>query len=61
MHNTRVIKNPKKKHILLGDFNLHHPFWGGIAIISADDVIDNLIHAIKAVGLSLAIKVGTKT
>ena len=51
----------KGKHILLGDFNQYHPFWGGVIIINADNIVNNFIYAIKAVGLSLAIKVGIKT
>ena len=51
----------KEKHILLGDFNLHHPFWGGVTIISADDIANNFICATKAIGLNLVIKVGIKT
>ena len=51
----------KGEHILLGDFNLHHPFWGGIAVMSADNAADNLIRATEAAGLSLATKAGIET
>ena len=51
----------KGEYILLGDFNLHHPFWGGVAVTSADDAADDLIHAIEAAGLSLATKAGMET
>jgi len=46
------------EHILLGNFNLHHPFWGGIIVIYADNVVDNLIRAIEVASLSLATKAG---
>ncbi|OCK91138.1 uncharacterized protein K441DRAFT_730728, partial [Cenococcum geophilum 1.58] len=49
------------EHILLGDFNLHHPFWGGVAVTSVDDAADNLIRAIEVAGLSLATKAGMET
>ena len=48
----------KGKQILLGDFNLHHPFWGGIAVTSADETADDLIRTTEAAGLSLATEVG---
>ena len=48
----------KREHILLEDFNLHHPFWGSVTITSADNVVDDLICATEATGLSLATEVG---
>ena len=51
----------KGEYILLGDFNLYYPFQGGIIIINTDNVIDNLICAIKAASLNLAIKAGIET
>ena len=46
--------------MLLGDSNLYYSFKGGIVVISIDSIVDNLIYAIKAVSLSLAIKAGIK-
>ena len=51
----------KGEYILLGDFNLYYPFWGGIAVISADNAADDLIRATEAASLSLATKVGIET
>ena len=51
----------KEEYILLGDFNLYHPFWGGIVVMSADDVADDLIRAIEAASLSLATEAGMET
>ena len=48
----------KGEQILLGDFNLHHPYWGGVAITNVDEVADDLICAIETAGLSLAIEMG---
>ena len=48
----------KGEHILLGDFNLYHPFWGGVAVISADDAADDFICTTEVAGLSLAIEAG---
>jgi len=50
----------KGEYILLGDFNLYHFFWGGIAVISTDNMVDDLIYAIETASLSLAIEVGMK-
>ena len=51
----------KGEYILLGDFNLHYPFQGGIVVISTDNAVNDLIRAIEVVGLSLATKVGIET
>ena len=48
----------KGEHILLEDFNLHHSFWRGVAVISADNTADDLIRATEAAGLSLATGAG---
>jgi len=47
----------KGEYILLGDFNLHYPFLGDILVISADNIVNNLIYAIEAASLSLVTKV----
>ena len=49
------------EQILLGDFNLHHPFWGGAAVTSADEAADDLIRATEVAGLSLATEAGMET
>jgi len=49
------------EHILLGDFNLHHPFWGGVTVTCADNAADDLIRATEAAGLSLATEAGMET
>ena len=51
----------EREYILLGDFNLHYFFGGGIAVINADNLVDNFIRVTEATSLSLAIKVGIKT
>ena len=51
----------KREYILLRDFNLHHPFWRGVAITSTDNIADDFIHTTKAASLSLAIKIGIET
>ena len=46
--------------LLLGDFNLHHPRWGGIHV-SADPQADYLLTSCASLGLHLLLPVGTTT
>jgi hypothetical protein len=47
-------------HILLGDFNLHHPLWGG-AQATADPMAENFISFINAHFLHLLLPEGSIT
>ena len=49
------------EHILLGDFNLHHPSWGGAGCPTQHDQADTLIETTTAADLSLLLPVGTIT
>src|SRR5437762_6716310 len=46
--------------ILLGDFNLHHPHWGGIHC-ALDDLGDNLLSLTSEAGLDLVLPQGSVT
>ena len=49
------------QHILLGDFNLHHPLWGGDSVTSSHEMAYTLIQHTITAGLSLTLPAGTKT
>jgi endonuclease/exonuclease/phosphatase family metal-dependent hydrolase len=49
------------QHILLGDFNLHHPLWGGDSVTSSHEMAHTLIQHTITAGLSLTLPAGTKT
>jgi exonuclease III len=49
------------EQILLGDFNLHHPLWGGQAVRYADPQAEDLIAIIEDFDLSSTLAPGTIT
>ena len=57
-----IQKSIDKGHevMLLGDFNLHHPRWGGIHC-TADTLANNLLNETEQQGLTLALPPGTIT
>jgi exonuclease III len=40
----------EQEHIVTGDFNLHHPIWGGIRVPTAHAAADRLIEVIYELG-----------
>lgn len=48
-------------HILLGDFNLHHPFWNGPSRPTQHAAADHLLDLVDEHRLSLALPRGTIT
>ena len=44
---------------MVGDFNLHHPSWGGAHCLTQHGVADCLIEVVEAVDLDLALPLGT--
>ena len=48
-------------YIVVGDFNLHHPSWGGAHYLTQHRVADHLIEVVEAVDLDLALPPGTTT
>ena len=46
-------------HILLGDFNLHHPFWNGPSRPTQHAAADQLLDIIDEFNLSLTLPKGT--
>jgi exonuclease III len=49
------------EHILLGDFNLHHPLWCGPSYPLQHTLSDSLLTITREAGLSLALPTGTIT
>jgi exonuclease III len=56
----RILTNPRDQVILMGDFNLHHPAWGGINS-TQDHNSDRLIDLCDAADLDLWLEPGTIT
>ncbi len=52
--------NPEQEQIVVGDFNLHHPSWGG-PYIRADNGSEDFLILSKAYNLSLLLPPGTIT
>jgi hypothetical protein len=50
-----------EEHIVLGDFNLHHPHWGGIDYREANREADELLSLVEANHLQLLLPPGTRT
>jgi hypothetical protein len=48
------------EHMVVGDFNLHHPNWGGVGVARSPQAYE-LIRIMEANGLSLALPPGTRT
>lgn len=49
------------EHILLGDFNLHHPLWGGPSYPHQHPLASTLLSQAREFGVSLALPPGTIT
>ena len=47
--------------VVLGDFNLHHPYWGGVGQLTQHKAADNLIDIASNHGLALVTPRGTTT
>jgi len=49
------------EHIILGDFNLHHPLWAGPSYPHQHILADNLLEQMRNAGAQLALPQGTIT
>ena len=49
------------QHVLLGDFNLHHPFWNGVTRPTQHAAADQLLDIVEEFDLSLTLPKGTVT
>lgn len=49
------------KHVVIGDFNLHHPAWGGIYITVTDRNSEDLLSIVEEYGLQLLLQKSTVT
>ncbi|KHJ32561.1 hypothetical protein EV44_g4324 [Erysiphe necator] len=48
-------------HILVGDFNLHHPRWGGQRVVSHHTLAEDLIEILAHKDMELVLPEGTIT
>jgi hypothetical protein len=53
--------NKPGEHLLVGDFNLHHPWWGGARCLTRHRMADDLVGIVKEAGLQLLTPPGTIT
>ena len=53
--------NRSEEHIVLGDFNLHHPMWAGTQARRTSDKAGDLLELIADHHLELLLPIGTKT
>jgi exonuclease III len=49
------------EHMLVGDFNLHHPLWGGTLLPTQHTLADDLIEAMAHSNMELILPQGTVT
>ena len=49
------------EHIVVGDFNLHHPYWGGVTCLGRHAASDTLLELAAGAGLQLLLPAGTIT
>ena len=55
------LQEPQNDHIVVGDFNLHHPLWSGLARPTQHNAADILIEIARNASLDLATECGTIT
>ena len=48
-------------HVMIGDFNLHHPLWGGSTYPRQHRAAETLIQTMRTAGVELALPQGTIT
>lgn len=48
-------------HLIVGDFNLHHPLWGGQGVLSHHKVAEDLIEILTQKNMELILPEGTIT
>lgn len=53
--------NAEGEHIVVGDFNLHHPIWGGTQCLERHKMADDLLQIINEAGLQLLTPPGEVT
>ena len=49
------------EHVLLGDFNLHHPSWGGVLLPTQHALADDLIDVTTMANMELTLPPGSVT
>lgn len=61
LYRLRKALDAPGEHLILGDFNLHHPYWGGTRCLDRHAMADELIGISVVEGLSLLLPEGTIT
>lgn len=61
LQNIQNIQNNDSKHLVLGDFNLHHEMWGGDEVEQAHEGATYLVEAIQMGNLQLLSPRGVPT
>lgn len=54
-------QNENEEHIVLGDFNLHHPVWGGVNITRTERASESLLEIIETHQMEQVLTPGTVT
>ena len=55
------LQEPADDHIVVGDFNLHHPLWSGLARLTQHAAADILLDIARNASLELVTKCGIET
>lgn len=53
--------HPQNEHIVAGDFNLHHPAWGGVEVYREERGSDTLLRIVEAHQMEQLLTPGTIT
>ena len=56
----RALQAPGQ-HLIVSDFNLHHPVWGGLRVLQAHAAVDILLEGMLEHKLELLLPLGTIT
>ena len=49
------------EHMVVGDFNLYHPAWGGRRVLQSHAGAEPLVYWLETGELELLLELGTKT
>jgi len=61
LRNTLETSGTGDEHIIIGDFNLHHPYWSGLTRLTQHAAADTLLDIARNEALILATPQGTTT
>ncbi len=58
---AQIGKHPHDSHIVVGDFNLHHPYWGGPGVLNPHPGAEALLECAAQAQLELCLQAGSVT